>query len=97
MSVNPLNVLRRPLVTEKSTRMREKNTYVLEVARDASKGAIRAAVETRFKVNVLAVRTVKILGKYRRKVGPVGGYQPDSKKALVQIKAGQQINWEEVA
>lgn len=92
-----LTVLRRPLVTEKSTRLREKNSYVIEVDPTASKGAIRSAVESRFKVNVLAVHTIKVLGKYRRKVGPIGGYQPDRKKAIVKIKDGQQIKWEEVA
>lgn len=92
-----VNVLRRPLVTEKTTRLRENNGYVIEVDPSASKGQIRSAVESRFKVDVLSVRTVKVLGKYRRKTGPVGGYQPDRKKAIVKIKAGQQINWEEVA
>ncbi len=90
-------VLRKPLVTEKSTRMREGNQYVIEVDTAASKGAIRSAIEQRFKVNVVSVRTVKVLGKYRRKVGPMGGYQPDRKKAIVSIKEGQTIKWEEVA
>lgn len=93
----PINILRRPLVTEKSTKLREKNGYVLEVDPSASKGQIRFAIESRFKVNVLSVHTMKVLGKYRRKVGPVGGYQPNRKKAIVQIKPGQTINWEEVA
>ena len=92
-----INILRRPLVTEKSTRLREKNGYVFEVDPSASKGQIRFAIESRFKVNVLSVHTVKVLGKYRRKVGPVGGYQPNRKKAIVKVKSGQQINWEEVA
>ena len=78
--------------------MREKNNaYVFEVDTAATKGQIRSAIETRFKVNVLAVRTVKVLGKFRRKTGPVGGYQPNRKKAIVTVKAGQQIKWEEVA
>jgi large subunit ribosomal protein L23 len=90
-------ILRRPLVTEKSTRLREKNGYVIEVDTSASKGAIRSAIETRFKVNVLKVHTVKVLGKFRRRTGPIGGYQPNRKKAIVTIRAGQTINWEEVA
>lgn len=92
-----IEILRRPLVTEKSTRMREDNGYVIEVDTTASKGQIKSAIETRFKVNVLSVRTVKVLGKFRRRTGPIGGYQPNRKKAIVTIKAGQQINWEEVA
>lgn len=92
-----IQVLRRPLVTEKSTRIRESNGYVIEVDPSASKGQIRSAIESRFKVNVLSVHTVKVLGKLRRRTGPIGGYQPDRKKAIVKIKAGQKINWEEVA
>lgn len=90
-------VLRRPIVTEKSTLLRETNQFVIEVDPSASKGQIRQEIEARFKVNVLKVRTVNVGGKYRRKIGPIGGYQPDWKKAIVRIKAGQQISWEEVA
>lgn len=90
-------VLRRPLITEKSTSLREQNWFAIEVDPSASKGAIRAAVETRFKVNVLKIQTIKVYGKFRRRTGPVGGYQSDSKKALVKLKAGQEIKWEEVA
>ena len=90
-------ILRRPLVTEKSTILREANRYVIEVDPTASKGQIREAIESRFKVNVLSVHTVTVGGKYRRRFGPVGGYRPDWKKAIVRIKQGQQITWEEVA
>jgi large subunit ribosomal protein L23 len=90
-------ILKRPLVTEKSTRLRENNSYVIEVDTTANKHQIRAEVESRFKVTVLDVNTVKVLGKFRRRTGPVGGYQPNRKKAIVRIKAGQQIKWEEVA
>jgi large subunit ribosomal protein L23 len=91
------DILRRPLVTEKSTVLRETNRYVIEVDPSASKGQIREAIESRFKVNVVSVNTVSVSGKYRRRFGPVGGYRPDWKKAIVRIKQGQQITWEEVA
>jgi large subunit ribosomal protein L23 len=90
-------ILRRPVVTEKTTRLRETNQYVIEVDPTASKGQIRDAIESRFKVNVVTVRTIRVGGKFRRKFGPVGGFQPDWKKAIIRIKAGQQISWEEVA
>ncbi len=90
-------ILKRPHVTEKATLLREKNTYVLAVDPSANKHEIRAAVEHKFNVNVLDIHTVKVLGKYRRKTGPVGGYQPDWKKAIVRIKEGQKIAWEDVA
>lgn len=91
------SVLIRPYVTEKSTRLKAENSYVVEVDSDASKGDIRLEIERRFKVEVLAVRTIKIHGKFRRRVGPTGGYQSDRKKAVVRLKAGQQLNWEEKA
>lgn len=90
-------ILRRPLVTEKSARLRENNSYVIEVDPSANKHQIRAEIESRFKVTVLDVHTVKVLGKFRRRSGPVGGFQPNSKKAIVKVKDGQQIKWEEVA
>ena len=90
-------VLKRPYITEKSTRLKEENSYVVEVDTSATKGDIREAIETRFKVDVINVRTVKIHGKFRRRTGPVGGYQSDGKKAIVRLKAGQTLNWEEKA
>ena len=88
-------ILIRPFVTEKSTRLKEDNSFVVEVSSGASKGDIKLEIERRYKVQVLKVRTVKIYGKYRRRVGPVGGYQSDGKKAIIRVKAGQTINWEE--
>lgn len=90
-------ILRKPLITEKSTLLRKQNKFVIEVSPEASKGDIRIAVQTRFKVDVVSVKTIKVLGKFRRKTGPVGGYQPNRKKAIVALKPGQQISWEEVA
>ncbi len=88
-------VLKRPYITEKSTRLKEENCYVVEVDPSATKGDIREAIETQFKVDVVSVRTIKIYGKYRRRAGPVGGYQSDGKKAVVKLKAGQQLKWED--
>ena len=92
-----LDILRRPVITEKSTIQRESNRYAIEVAPSATKAQIREAIESRFKVEVEDVHTVTVRGKFRRKAGPVGGYKSDWKKALVKVKAGQQIKWEEVA
>ena len=90
-------ILRRPLVTEKSSRLREQNQFVIEVDPRATKGQIRSAIETRYKVQVVNVRTVKEPGKYRRIMGPRGGFQSDRKKAIVRLRPGQQITWEEVS
>ncbi len=93
----PLFVLLRPLVTEKSSRLMEKNAYSFEVAPWATKGQVKLAVQDKFKVNVISVNTVTTAGKYRRRIGPRGGYQSDWKKAIVRLKAGQQIKWEEAS
>jgi len=92
-----LFVLRRPLVTEKSARLMEKNTYSFEVEPWATKGQVRTAVQDKFKVNVISVHTITTAGKFRRRIGPRGGYQSDKKKAIVRLKAGQQIKWEEAS
>src|SRR4051794_39544742 len=62
-----IEVVRRPIITEKSTLLRESNRYVVEVEPWANKDQIRAAIEARFKVNVIGVRTIILPGKYRRK------------------------------
>lgn len=92
-----VNVLRRPLITEKASVLREQNKFVVEVDPKASKNQIREAVKSRFKVDVLGIQTIKLKGKFRRRMGPQGGYQPNRKKAIIQLKAGQQIAWDESA
>ncbi len=90
-----MQILRRPIVTERSTRLREMNQYVFEVDPSANKHQIREAVEEKYQVDVLAVRTVNIVGKFRRRFGPIGGYKADTKKAIIRLKEGQKINLEE--
>ena len=85
------DVLVRPLVTEKSTRlMSEGNQYTFQVHPDATKVDIRRAVEELFKVKVLAVRTTWVRGKTRR-FGRYVGKRPDWKKAIVKVAPGQRI------
>jgi large subunit ribosomal protein L23 len=82
-------VLRSPLITEKSTVLKEtENLYLFRVALDANKIQIRKAVETIFKVKVEAVRTVRMRGKVKR-VGRQLGRRSDWKKAYVKVKAGE--------
>ena len=84
-------VIVRPLLTERSTIMKDKhNQYAFEVARGSDKTTIRRAVEALFKVDVLAVRTMVVPGKFHR-YGKGGGMRPDWKKALVTIGKGQKI------
>ena len=85
-------VIIRPVITEKTTDLRESaNNIVFEVADDAGKLEIKKAVETLFKVKVLAVRTVKVRGKTRR-VGKHIGRKSDWKKAIVKLRPGDTIS-----
>lgn len=86
-------VLRRPIVTEKSTRVRaDANQITFEVARDATKREIKKAVEDRFAVKVKNVRTANIKGKPKR-FGRIQGRRSDWKKAYVRLVEGQDIDF----
>lgn len=95
--MNASVVLRKPIITEKASLLREKNQFVLAIRADATKSQIRELIKARFKVNPLSIRTVRLKGKYRRRMGPQGGYKSDWKKAIVTLKQGQQITWEEAS
>lgn len=83
------DVLRRPLITEKSTLERESSEiYAFEVSRSANKVEIRRAVEAQFGVKVAEVRTTRMHGKERRQ-GRYVGRKPDWKKAYVRLAPGQ--------
>lgn len=97
MSFDTTIVLRRPIVTERSTLLKEQHKYVFEVNPAATKGQIREAVQSVFKVTVLAVNTMNVPGKSRRRFGPRPGFQPDWKKAVVTIKPGQEIKYAEAS
>jgi large subunit ribosomal protein L23 len=82
-----------PLITEKGTAVGEKaNQVVFRVRPSASKQAIREAVESMFKVTVLSVRTLRMLGKERRR-GRIVGWRSDWKKAYVTLKQGDRIEF----
>ena len=90
-------VIDSPLVTEKGTLVNEIGNQVLfRVRYDANKVEIAEAVEAFFKVKVLKVRTVRLLGKKRR-VGRVIGQKPAWKKAYVTLAEGQRIDFFEGA
>ena len=100
------SVIKRPLLTEKTARLRETggaasaaaegDTYaqkvVFEVARDANKVEVRRAVESLFKVTVTDVRTLIVRGKEKR-VGRFSGQRPSWKKAFVTLKPGDNIEF----
>lgn len=83
-------VIKRPIITEKTTNLKKHNKYVFEVDINANKSQIKQAVEKLFNVDVEEVRTIIIKGKLRR-YGKYEGYRPDWKKAIVRLKSGQTI------
>lgn len=87
------NLIIAPLITEKGTAAGEKaNQVVFRVRSGASKDAIRGVVESIFKVTVLKVRTLRVLGKKRRR-GRIIGARSDWKKAYVTLKQGDRIEF----
>jgi len=84
-------IIKKLLVTEKSTLARdESNKYVFEVDRKANKVEIGRAVEKLFKVKVVDVRVMHVLGKKKR-MGRVMGQKSSWKKAIVTLSAGNRI------
>jgi large subunit ribosomal protein L23 len=85
------SVIRRPLITEKTTILREDGrTLVLQVAADANKVQIRQAVEQLFGSKVAEVRTTSMHGKLKRQ-GRFAGRRPDWKKAYVRLREGEKL------
>ncbi|HXV25667.1 MAG TPA: 50S ribosomal protein L23 [Alphaproteobacteria bacterium] len=85
------DLVRSPVVTEKSTRGSEYNQITFRVPLDATKPEIKAAIESLFSVKVMAVNTVRQLGKTKRFRGRPGK-RSDFKKAMVTLAEGQSID-----
>lgn len=87
----PYEILRQPVITEKSMDGIALNKYTFEVALDANKIEIANAVETIHNVKVVKVNTVKVKGKTRRVGRYPQGKTVDRKKAIVTLAPGQRI------
>lgn len=93
MSKSPHEIIVRPVMTEKSTEMRDnKNQVCFVVQHDANKIEIKQAVEVLFSVTVDSVRTQIVRGKVRR-YGRGFGKRPNWKKAIVTLAKGSQIEF----
>jgi len=90
--MHPYEVLRRPMITEKTTILQEQNKYAFEVALGATKPQIKQAVEKSFNVKVTAVNVMTVPGKERR-VGRRLILTPARRKAIVTVKAGDKIGF----
>ena len=85
-------VLRRPLITEKSTALQAQNKYAFEIASGANKPMIRRAVEKAFNVKVTGVNVITMRGKTSR-VGRREVHTPPWKKAIVTLRVGDKIEF----
>jgi large subunit ribosomal protein L23 len=91
MTRNPRRVIIRPLMTEKSMRLKDdQNAVTFQVRPDANKVEIRSAVEAVFNVKVADVRTASYQGKLKR-MGRHQGRRADWKKAIVTLRPGHKI------
>lgn len=90
------DVLRAPVVSEKTTAANEKNVIVLKVAKDATKDEIKAAVKAVFNIDALAVRTLNFQGKVRRTARGFGK-RSDWKKAYITVPENSLAEIEQAA
>ena len=85
-------VLRRPLITEKSTVLQAQNKYAFEIADGANKLMIKQAVEKAFKVKVMGVNVITMQGKAKRMGRRMVRTNP-WKKAIVTLRPGDKIEY----
>jgi len=91
-----MDILKKPLVTEKASELNEEGKYAFEVDRRANKVEIKKAIEEMYDVSVVSVNTMNYLGKSKSrhtKTGVVNGRRPSYKKAIVQIAEGEMIDF----
>ena len=88
--MEPYDVLKKPLITEKSTSLLQENKYTFEVDTRANKTEIKQAVQSILKVKVEKVNTMRVKGKTKR-VRNIPGKTPDRKKAIVTLRKGDKI------
>ncbi len=84
-------IIRKPIITEKATKLSEFNKVVFEVAHASNKHEIKSAVEKLFSVKVKSVNIIKIKGKVKRFKG-VLGKRNDIKKAIITLEVGNSID-----
>jgi large subunit ribosomal protein L23 len=84
------NLIKRPVISEKSFSAEEVGKYIFHVTAEANKDLIKKEVEKLFKVEVKSVNIVNIPGK-RKRAGRIFGKRRDVRKAIVTLKKGQEI------
>ncbi len=89
-------IIYKPIMTEKMTELEAKHQYAFAVDPDANKIEIQKAVEGKFKVTVLSVRTINLKGKQKTQLtrrGRFTGKTAHWKKAIVTLKEGEKIEF----
>jgi large subunit ribosomal protein L23 len=81
---NPRDIIKRPVITERTSDMMTENKYVFEVELRSNKTAIKQAIEEIFGVKVVAVNTMRVPGKPKR-YGRFSGHTSEWKKAIVKL------------
>ena len=88
-------IIKRPVVTEKATKLGEQRQYAFEVDINANKIEIKKALEEMFEVNITSLRTVRQKGKNKTQMtrkGLMRGKTADRKKAYITLKVRQSID-----
>jgi len=88
----PYDIILGPIITEKATAQSEHNQFAFRVRKDATKPAIRQAIESLFGVKVTAVNTLVTKGKLKRFRGRIGR-RSDVKKAIVTLAEGHSLDY----
>jgi len=83
------DLVRRPILTEKATRLMEQNKYTFDVTPQASKPQIKAAIEDLFEVKVVQVNTL-LKPRRKKRVGKFVGFKPQYKRAIVTVAPGDE-------
>jgi len=90
-NVGNANIIKYPLITDKSTRLLENNQYSFIVDRYSNKSLIKDTIEYLFDVKVTKVNTCR-LPRQKKRVGKYIGWKPQYKKAIVSLAEGDAIN-----
>lgn len=83
---NPRDIIKRPVITERTSDLMAENKYVFEVELRSNKTEVKQAIEQIFGVKVVAVNTMRMPGKPKR-YGRFNGYTSEWKKAIVKLSA----------
>ena len=89
---NLYNTIIAPVITEKATKISEKNQYVFKVKIDSNKKEIKQAIEKLFKVKIKKIKTIKIKGKSKIFKG-TKGRRSDYKKAIICLNKGENLDY----